>query len=67
MLYRMQHLESVIRSLTKPQRQEWISLLMHRLECRIKSFKKTPAASAAEYFNESQKMVMEDLVLLWVC
>ncbi|CAE7248266.1 unnamed protein product [Symbiodinium sp. CCMP2592] len=68
MLYCMQHLESVVRSLTKPQRQEWVSLLvtgLHRLECRIQSFKKPRAASATEYFKESQKWVIEDLMLLW--
>ncbi|CAE7248288.1 unnamed protein product [Symbiodinium sp. CCMP2592] len=68
MLYCMQHLESVVRSLTKPQRQEWVSLLvtgLHRLESLVQSFKKAHAASATEYFKESQKLVIEDLVLLW--
>ncbi|CAE7248262.1 fadB [Symbiodinium sp. CCMP2592] len=68
MLCCMEHLESVLRSLTKPQRQEWVSLLvtgLHRVECRFESFEQAKKASAAEYFNEKQKRVLEDLVLLW--
>ncbi|CAE7808464.1 unnamed protein product [Symbiodinium sp. CCMP2592] len=72
MPYSMRQLEAVLRSLSKPQRQEWVSLLvrgLHRIECRLESVKSkftaARAAEAAEYFNESQKLVMEDLMLLW--
>ena len=68
MLYCMDHLESVLRSLTKPQRQEWASLLvtgLHRVEGSLESVKAARAVAAAEYFSKSQKMVLEDLMLFW--
>ncbi|CAE7570568.1 unnamed protein product [Symbiodinium sp. CCMP2592] len=60
MFFCMQHLKTLLRSLTKPQRQAWASMLatiLHRLQ--------TPSAPQLSW-AASHKQVVEDLKLLWL-
>ena len=57
----MQHLKPLLRSLTKPQRQSWASMLvtiLHRLQ--------TPSAPQLSWAASRHKQVVDDLKLLWL-
>ena len=60
----MQHLEDLLRVLTKPQRQEWVCLLVELLHC-LQSTSAPLAWATNQKRATNQKNVIDDLKLLW--